>query len=58
MGGHGKQIHDEPQHKKQGLITISQLKTVGIPFRIINNRTKKINILLKDLKNQFKIIQR
>jgi phosphonopyruvate decarboxylase len=51
IAGYGKQIHDEPQHKKQGLITISQLKTVGIPFRIINNRTKKIKIILKDLKN-------
>ncbi|SDK12947.1 phosphonopyruvate decarboxylase [Methylophilus rhizosphaerae] len=30
----GKQIHDEPQHVKQGQITLEQLDLLGIPFEI------------------------
>ena len=30
----GKQIHDEPQHVKQGQITLAQLEMMGIPFEI------------------------
>ena len=28
----GKQLHDEPQHVKQGQITLTQLETLGIPY--------------------------
>ena len=51
MASDGKQIYDEPQHKKQGIITLDQLKTAGIPFKIINNKTKKVETILKNLKN-------
>ncbi|MFD1121555.1 phosphonopyruvate decarboxylase [Methylophilus flavus] len=30
----GTQIHDEPQHVKQGQITLEQLEMMGIPFEI------------------------
>jgi phosphonopyruvate decarboxylase len=30
----GTQIHDEPQHVKQGQITLEQLEIMGIPFEI------------------------
>lgn len=30
----GTQIHDEPQHVKQGQITLAQLEMMGIPFEI------------------------
>ncbi len=35
---------DEPQHLKQGKVTISLLKTLKIPYIIINNKTKKKEI--------------
>ena len=44
-----KQISDEPQHKKQGQITIKQLKILDISFKIINQNTKNLNQLFKNL---------
>ena len=32
-------VHDEPQHKKQGAITLGQLELMGIPYRIISRET-------------------
>ncbi|MCB0394508.1 MAG: phosphonopyruvate decarboxylase, partial [Bdellovibrionales bacterium] len=32
----GEQIHDEPQHKKQGLVTLEQLDLLDIPFQVID----------------------
>ena len=32
----GIQVKDEPQHKQQGLITLSQLKAMDIPYQILN----------------------
>ncbi len=38
-----KQVKDEPQHKKkQGLITLRMLKNIGIPYKIIDKKLKKI----------------
>lgn len=34
MQSDGTQIHDEPQHVKQGQITLAQLEMMGIPFEI------------------------
>lgn len=34
MQADGTQIHDEPQHVKQGQITLAQLEMMGIPFEI------------------------
>lgn len=32
-------VHDEPQHVKQGQITLSQLEILGIPYRILSKDT-------------------
>lgn len=45
----GKQLHDEPQHVKQGQITISQLDILGIPFRIVDGSTTTVEPLLNEL---------
>ena len=52
-----KQISDEPQHKKQGQITIEQLKLLNIPYRIINHKTKNISNLINNLIKISKIKQ-
>ena len=44
-----KQINDEPQHKKQGAITLNQLKLLDIPFKIINHNTKNLDKIFKTL---------
>ena len=43
------QIYDEPQHKKQGKITLSQLKLLNIPYKLINKNTKNIKLLINNL---------
>ncbi len=48
----GKQIKDEPQHKKQGLITLGMLKNLGIPFKILNKNSINLNQKIKQLKKQ------
>ena len=45
----GNQVKDEPQHKKQGQITISQLEILDIPYLIIDHSTRNINQILKDI---------
>ena len=47
----GNQIQDEPQHKKQGQITISQLDILDIPYLIIDHETKDIQSILKNIVN-------
>ena len=53
---------DEPQHYKQGNITIDQLKLLGIPFFVIDKETtdeefnKKIKFLLKNSTNTIAIV--
>lgn len=32
-------VHDEPQHVKQGKITLGQLELMGIPYRILDRET-------------------
>lgn len=44
-----KQLHDEPQHLYQGSITLKQLKLIDIPYKIISNRTKNLNPLIKKI---------
>ena len=39
------QIQDEPQHKKQGKITLKQLKLLNIPYKLINKNTKKVDVI-------------
>ncbi len=45
----GSQLHDEPQHVKQGQMTISQLDILGIPYQIIDENTQGIAALMKEL---------
>lgn len=43
------QLHDEPQHVKQGRITLDQLDTLGIPYRIIDANTASIDTILQQV---------
>ena len=36
----GNQLKDEPQHVKQGQVTLSTLSTLGIPYDIIHEKSK------------------
>ncbi len=45
----GTQIHDEPQHVKQGQVTIQQLDILDIPYVQIDAQTSDIEQVLKDL---------
>ena len=45
----GKQLHDEPQHKKQGQITLSQLDILDIPYRIVDGSHEKIEAIMENL---------
>ena len=42
----GNQLPDEPQHKKQGEITIKQLDILDIPYKVIDNNTTNIEEIL------------
>ena len=46
----GKQLKDEPQHIKQGKITLEQLKILKIPYKIISSKTKNIKLIIKKFK--------
>jgi phosphonopyruvate decarboxylase len=41
------QVHDEPQHVKQGRVTLTQLEMLGIPFQIIDANTCAIDNILQ-----------
>lgn len=41
------QLQDEPQHIKQGQITLTQLETLGVPFRIVDADTSAIHEVLQ-----------
>ncbi len=45
----GKQLRDEPQHVKQGQVTISQLEILNMPYRIVDGGTAKVEPLLDEL---------
>lgn len=47
----GEQIHDEPQHSLQGLITPAQLELLGIPYRIFDARSDS-EITIRDAVEQ------
>ena len=34
-------VHDEPQHVKQGTVTLSLLETMGIPYTVLDDNWKK-----------------
>lgn len=45
----GRQLHDEPQHVKQGQITIPQLEVLDLPYRIVDGSTTTIEPILSEL---------
>lgn len=47
--GDGTQLKDEPQHKKQGRITLAKLQTLDIPHRVMDQHTVALEDLLKEL---------
>lgn len=49
MQSDGGQRHDEPQHLKQGRITIPQLETLGIPLRLVDETSTDIEPVLGEL---------
>jgi phosphonopyruvate decarboxylase len=48
----GAQAKDEPQHKKQGLVTLPLLETLGIPHVVVDGAAPGITGLLADLAAQ------
>lgn len=42
IGTNGNQIHDEPQHVKQGQITLAQLEVLDIPHYILSAETTDV----------------
>ncbi len=45
----GTQLKDEPQHKKQGRVTLDLLRTLEIPFLVIDQKTPDIGAILQEL---------
>jgi len=39
-------VKDEPQHAKQGLITLEFLQTLGIPYTVLDENTENIDLLI------------
>ena len=48
----GTQLPDEPQHKKQGDITLQQLDILDIPYEVIDRNTSNIEEILYQAHNQ------
>ena len=49
MKADGTQIHDEPQHVKQGQVTVAQLNILGIPYQLIDETTQEIGLVVQEL---------
>lgn len=45
----GVQIKDEPQHKKQGLITLALLDTLGVEYQVIDDKTTNVESIMSGL---------
>jgi phosphonopyruvate decarboxylase len=45
----GIQLHDEPQHVKQGQVTVAQLDILGIPYRLLDESTNDVQAITKEL---------
>jgi phosphonopyruvate decarboxylase len=43
------QIADEPQHKKQGRVTLPLIKLLGVPFEVIDSNTNDAGSVLSEL---------
>ena len=51
-------LKDEPQHVKQGEITLDLLNVMGIDYKIIDNKTKNIENLVKEVVDNTKEFSR
>lgn len=45
----GIQIKDEPQHKKQGLVTLELLDTMGVEHQVIDDKTTNVESVISSL---------
>jgi phosphonopyruvate decarboxylase len=53
VGWRGKPgVHDEPQHRKQGAITLEQLEVLGIPTLVLDERVADVTVAVRDLVRQ------
>jgi len=52
LSADGAQIHDEPQHVKQGQITLSQLEVMGIPYQVMSTQIDTAQQQLQTLLSQ------
>tara|TARA_B110000014_G_C20126606_1_gene600859 strand:- start:377 stop:1507 length:1131 start_codon:yes stop_codon:yes gene_type:complete len=50
-------VKDEPQHKKQGRVTLSLLKTMEIPYEIIgpDNNNNDVDLIVSDISKSIKL---
>ena len=48
----GGQLADEPQHRKQGKVTLAQLRTLDIPYRVLDADSPNPSEMLDDLLEQ------
>jgi len=52
LNAHGEQIHDEPQHVKQGQITLSQLDVLGLPYQVMADDMDSAHAQIRTLLQQ------
>jgi phosphonopyruvate decarboxylase len=52
LNAQGEQIHDEPQHVKQGQITLSQLDVLGLPYLVMADDVQAAHAQIKTLLQQ------
>lgn len=58
VDGDGKQLKDEPQHVKQGKITLDTLRSMNIPFQVIDKKSGDWKEKTRDLINMARSEQR
>ncbi|MFW5720774.1 MAG: phosphonopyruvate decarboxylase [Bacteroidota bacterium] len=51
----GSQIKDEPQHTKQGMVTLSQLELLDIPYTVLSGDEDVFSLLDKNVKKSLEI---
>jgi len=49
IADNGEQIHDEPQHVKQGQMTLSQLDALGLPYQVMADDIASAHQQIKSL---------
>jgi phosphonopyruvate decarboxylase len=51
----GEQLKDEPQHVKQGQITLQQLELMGVPYTIVDDESDILNVMLRTTEQAVKL---